>query len=1091
MAPRTLPPLDGSITVLPGFVDFHHKHNPDLPILRYAPDGSDEVVNISFAEFSRATHRMAHAIRSKDTGKDREVVALMAHCDTVLYLPLMVAMVRAGLVPFFISPRNSPAAIYNMLSKTSCHRILTTSAFLQPLLEGCKAEFAANSHDLHVEEIPTLAQAFPKLGLESKSDPFQPYPALEYEPVMDDVCLYLHSSGSTGFPKPIPQTNKSVLHWCSFPSVTEARYHPHQLTFGVMMLPSFHTLGIYMQLYAPLVTGDPSVVFPPKAPAPPVMPNPQNTLEHCQRGGATAVVVVPTFLELWAQKEESVEYLKTMEIVAFAGGPLSAKAGDVYVSNGVKISAVYGGTEFGAPSHMFDIHPDNKAQHIKKDPKDWAWMRLGDQVKARWMDQGDGTYELHMITNKNHQLSVENLEDVKGYATSDLWEKHPTVKGLWRIVGRTDDVLVLASGEKTVPAPIEGHILHSPMVQGTLMFGRGRDQVGIIIEPTPEFAIDPKDEKALGEFRNKIWPVVEEANKDAPAFSRLFKEMILVSDPKKPLPRAAKGTVQRKPTIALYEKEIDALYEAVESSFKSVNVEPPKSWTTTDLVPWLLQDAEQINHERKVDPEGDLFEQGFDSLSAIFLRNRITGALRLSVDPGAKQALTGLTQNIVYNNPTIIELATAVAALVSPTTLDGLHDKAPAKAILTMFEKYSKDFPKASGSSAQKTGDAVVLLTGSTGSLGSYILASLLGDERVARVYTFNRKSSTGPPEERQKVAFEDKGLSVELLASTKLVFLEGDAATKNLGLVAELHSEIHSSVTHIIHNAWRLDFNLSLSSFEPNIKATRSLIDFALTSKAGPSLKFIFTSSISVGQSWDSSKGPYPEKVVAEPEWAVGGGYGEGKYVVEQVLAAASAYGLNSTSLRIGQICGGLPKGAWATSDWVPILVKSSLVLGSLPDTQGVVSWVPMHTVASVISDVAFGSGKAPLALNVVHPKPAMWSAVMCDVASALARDSSQPLPLVPFPEWIDNLEKKAMQAKEDDYDKIPAIRLLDFFKHFAEAHKSLDVAGADNVEAGGIVRFAIDEVRKGSKTIGRVDQLSTADAERWVEYWRSKRFI
>lgn len=52
---------------------------------------------------------------------------------------------------------------------------------------------------------------------------------------------------------------------------------------------------------------------------------------------------------------------------------------------------------------------------------------------------------------------------------------------------------------------------------------------------------------------------VEEANKEAPAFSRIFKEMILVANPKKPMQRAGKGTVIRKATMKLYEAEIDAL----------------------------------------------------------------------------------------------------------------------------------------------------------------------------------------------------------------------------------------------------------------------------------------------------------------------------------------------------------------------------------------------------------------------------------------------------------------------------------------------------------------------------------------------------
>lgn len=53
--------------------------------------------------------------------------------------------------------------------------------------------------------------------------------------------------------------------------------------------------------------------------------------------------------------------------------------------------------------------------------------------------------------------------------------------------------------------------------------------------------------------------MIEEANREAPAFSRIFKEMIILTSAGKPLPRVAKGTVAKKAAVKLYEAEIDAL----------------------------------------------------------------------------------------------------------------------------------------------------------------------------------------------------------------------------------------------------------------------------------------------------------------------------------------------------------------------------------------------------------------------------------------------------------------------------------------------------------------------------------------------------
>ena len=44
-----------------------------------------------------------------------------------------------------------------------------------------------------------------------------------------------------------------------------------------------------------------------------------------------------------------------------------------------------------------------------------------------------------------------------------------------------------------------------PHISASVMFGRGRFQPGIIVEPKPEFRFDPTDEVKLAEFRNKIW----------------------------------------------------------------------------------------------------------------------------------------------------------------------------------------------------------------------------------------------------------------------------------------------------------------------------------------------------------------------------------------------------------------------------------------------------------------------------------------------------------------------------------------------------------------------------------------------------------
>ena len=51
--------------------------------------------------------------------------------------------------------------------------------------------------------------------------------------------------------------------------------------------------------------------------------------------------------------------------------------------------------------------------------------------------------------------------------------------------------------------------MHNPMVTGVMMFGRGREQAGVLIELHEDYAWDdPNDDQKLTEFRNKIWYVI-------------------------------------------------------------------------------------------------------------------------------------------------------------------------------------------------------------------------------------------------------------------------------------------------------------------------------------------------------------------------------------------------------------------------------------------------------------------------------------------------------------------------------------------------------------------------------------------------------
>lgn len=188
----------------------------------------------------------------------------------------------------------------------------------------------------------------------------------------------------------------------------------------------------------------------------------------------------------------------------------------------------------------------------------------------------------------------------------------------------------------------------------------------------------------------------------------------------------------------------------------------------------------------------------FLSLSVAYLRNQLINALRTSLDSKTRNAVSRISLNIIFENPTIELLAARIASVVdeSGASQDLDPKQQHITAINAMINKYSTGLPRPAVSengilqNGTYPARAVVLLTGSTGGLGSFLLAQLIENPAVEKVYAFNRPSST-PSTVRQRSSFVDKGLSVDLLKSDKLMYIEADASQDKCGLSPVLYEEV------------------------------------------------------------------------------------------------------------------------------------------------------------------------------------------------------------------------------------------------------------------------------------------------------------
>ncbi|KAF8909567.1 hypothetical protein CPB85DRAFT_1435595 [Mucidula mucida] len=1044
------PPLDGSLRIHE-FSDFHREYNPGHAIYTWK-ESNGGMQELSSLEFSRAVHRACHSLKYLDADSP---VGLLALCDTIVYHAVFVGLMKAGFVPILLSPRNSSAATAKLLQDVNCHQVLATCSSLGDLLSQTQLELEKRGKQLSIHEMPLTQTLYPFLGRESSETAFDYYTTGDSSGSLSDIAFYLHSSGSTGLPKAIPQSHLSNLHWCSFQCVNDITLHRPLLRINASMLPSFHTLGVYFQLIIPMVALRVINISPPLCPSAgnlPFQASPASVLDHAEATKCNAVVTFPSILELWASIPHAVQFLRTMKFVWFSGATLSTQVGNNLCQHGINLSSIYGATEYGGP-----VHTVPRVRDIADG--DWSYIRFDSRAAIQWVPRGSGLYEAIIMATETHQLSSCNVAE--GFATSDLFERHPS-KDLWKIVARVDDVIVLSSGEKLVPTPAEDLINSSPLVSLCMLFGREQQSVGVIVQPRDN--ICSNDKMAVNAFKENIRSLLEEANSLNPAWARVFFDMVIVTDVRKPLLRTAKGSLHRTASLTAFKMDISTLYEKMRSSKVPGVFDASKVGSTAEeLTSWLANQATDILG-REVRPDADLFEQGFDSLTATALRTRLIAAATVISSPSAEE----ITLDWVYRHLTIVAMSRALinAAAGSPTvdTIESLLDIYTPMISSTIRNIGASPTPR-----TQDTG--AVLLTGSTGALGSFILAKLIICPEVDVIYCLSRVSGSSKSLlDRHYDIFDRQALDKGLLTSVKVRLLPADLTIADLGLGRNILTEIKTSRLRIIHAAWRVDFNLSLASFNPHLKGVVNLIKLALESANFQG--YLFASSVSSAQSWDKDSVPVPESLV-DVIHARGQAYGESKYLGERLIAGSK---LPSTCIRIPQICGSRLNGSWSSTEWFPILVKSSIYMGAFPLFSGVASWIPLDEVANISVSFALQEDTSSgTIINVVHSDPVPWT----DIASWVVQAVGEPrMTLLSAKEWFDCLSLRNTVGTAEDLLEVPALKLLPFFK-------ALEDQQGTGTEVGGLPRF-VPNARAES-----VRRLQYEDVERWVGYWRRSGFI
>ncbi|KAK7962758.1 NRPS-like protein biosynthetic cluster [Apiospora aurea] len=1083
--------------LLPHMVDHIASIDPDAaygmwPVVPASYEAGFRTIN--YAQLANMVNGLAWWLIESlgGPGRDNEALAYVGPND-VRIPALGFATIKAGYSKewltigmkisqqlFLTSPRNSAEAHRSLFGALHCRSIITPEPIppaAHPILE------TVSPRHLLIPSVEELLQTV--------------YPSYEYRKTLEeglqDPIMIIHTSGSTGIPKPLIWTQETILRHQNASSCPAPEGVPtlESIYLGkrvLVTLPPFHGAGFGQNIFYAVPFGN--TVIAPAAAAGAIV-TAQGLVEALEQTPADIALLVPSVVAELAQNPELLRYCaRHLELLVYIGGDLPSRS--------------------ATPSRRRCRCGANGARR-----RDWKYIRFHPCAGMVFDKVSDNLYEL-VIRRREDPVSTQPTFTIRGkeglaeYRTRDLFAPHPTVPDAWTWQARADDIVVFLNGEKTNPITMEHRIVarNPGLISGALVIGTHRFQAALLLEAAAPVRTTAEQAK----FIERAWPSIEEANRVAPAHARVEKSLVLVTDPDRPLVRAGKGTLQRGASVALYEAEINALYdnadnieeeagggdeeeeeEEEEEDTSGVDVVEDVGMTTRRIRNVVLKIAEWP----ALDDSDSLFERGMDSLQAL----RLTRALRRALH----RRHLGLST--VYQNPTVSELAIAVTAVQDGS---GKDDRDIMESLLATYRQLIQEIPvpRVLIGDTKEARPVDAILTGSTGTLGTMILRALLNrPEAVGHVFCLNRSPDGGRSAQKKKWTNLDADAS---MLKERVTFLRADLAQPYLGLDDATYETLRSRVGLVIHSAWPVNFNLSLSAFRPQLAGMVNLFSFAaaLTHRA----HVMFISSI--GAVAAASSGPAPESIVGSLDAAPANGYSRSKLLAELLCDTASRHvGIPTSIARVGQVAGpvgrtggsGSSTVMWNRSEWLPSLVISSFHLGCLPSDLGPrfsqVDWMPSDLAADTVVDLAVAgadissptaateasetsgssSGSIAQVFNLRNPHTTTWAALIPSLQDVARQHLGRALDVVPPTLWLQRLEESSQHQVADRAAETasvasnPAIKLFTFYR---------DGLWADGPTAE---PMSVECSVKASGTLRDMPAIQVDWVRRWVKDWLS----
>lgn len=840
---------------------------------------------------------------------------------------------------------------------------------------------------------------------------------LAIRPVSESDVAYLHhtSGTSTGLPKPIPQTHRAAA---GVLPMLDSGYETATFT----TTPLYH--GGVADCFRAWTSGAMIWLFP--GAAVPITPfNILKSLECASRSAGTPRVQyfssVPYVLQMLAAEDEGLKILRQMELVGVGGAALSQDIGDDLVQKGVNLVSRFGSAECG---FLMSSHRNYATD------KEWQYLRSDASPYLKFEPQEDDLAELVILSSWPH-MAKRNRDD-GSYATADLFAPHPTIPDAWKYHSRADSQLILITGKKFDPAPIEDAVAASPLLSDVLLFGNGHQVPGALL-----FRAANSADMANDELLSAIWPLIERLNNESQGHTRLSKPMLTVMpNDAAGLEQSSKGTIMRGQAEKRYALEIARAYD----SGPNVSANDGLSSTETEVadeemhtvVLQIIQHVLDISSP--IPDESDLFSYGVDSVHCMQIR----AFLQKKIVPSSAAPLP---LNVVYDCGTIKKLSRYLIGIRKGQNMETEDETQLMRDLVKKYSSFidetitSSTFALPNPANSTTSSSQVVILTGATGALGAHMLSLLRSSPHVSEIHCLIRATSPTAANERVSKSLLARNKAPSNSISSKITCHACKLSEPALGLSPSTYNDLATRTTLVIHAAWAVNFSMRLSSFvKDHIAGLRNLINFALASPTTNPARFLFCSSTASVLGPQASS-PIPERISHKPLSASPLGYSRSKWVAESICEQAHLHTRlkdHIAVLRIGQLCGDTESGIWNVTEAWPLMLSSVKVTGTLPNLKGEkLAWLPVDLAAQAIIEISqyttsqLADAKSSATEIPVHHllnpcTESTWSDLLTWLKNIIP-----PFDIVSPSTWVSQLDNL-----RDEKAKHPARKLLGLWK-------------------------------------------------------------